>query len=128
MGSMIERKDIKEFLFPCPLCADESFHFVAEEFAGMTLGTVFSRKPLFATQRANQVICLTCKTVNGQLIDADVRKLTQGWIPKSIHERYARVASFYSLDTLKLLMERKDIDPMTLSKLGDAHRAYRLEL
>ncbi len=128
MGTFVLRKDIHDFLFPCQTCGTETFHVVAEEHAGFTVGVIFRKKPLFSTQRANQVICCRCKTINARLDDESVSLLANGYIPKKIHERYPKVAQFYTVDMLQLLQERLKDDPETLAEWQASVRAYRLEL
>jgi len=120
-------EDIREFMFPCPECGSEAFHVIGMRPYGLGVKIPFMKNPLATTHKAYFAVCARCDMINARLETADVEKLRNCIMPKTIHERYPRVASFYSLDMLNMLSEKFEDDPEMRAEWQSAVKAYRLE-
>src|SRR6266542_647060 len=95
-AEMFPRGDILPFLFPCGGCKLYTFHVVYEQPYGTGIKIPFTRRPLWSTGMAYQVVCGPCTMVNGRLEAADVNKLATNMLPKSIWTAYPAIHLLYS--------------------------------
>ncbi len=122
-------EDITVVLFPCPDCETQvSFHVIGMRPYGVGIKIPFMKNPLATTHKAYFLVCAGCDTINARLEPSDVEKLRAQIIPKSIHERYPMVASFYTVEMLKVIEERFKDDPELMEEWKGSIKAYRLEL
>lgn len=122
-------EDIAEIMFPCPQCETEgSFHVIGMRPYGVGIKIPFMRNPLATSHKAYFLVCTRCDTINARLEPSDVDKLRACSIPKSIHQRYPKVASFYTVEMLHIIEERFKDDPEMMEEWKRLIKAYRLEL